>query len=759
MAIIDELIAVLGFDLRGEAEAKRFQTIMNGAERSAHALAAAIGRAAAVAGAAAATGFTLLGKGVLETGSAFEKLNLQLEMLEGSSQAAKERMDWLRKFAINTPLDLKGATAAYVKMKNFGMDPLNGSMQAIVDSNAMMAGSQEQLEGIILALGQAWTKEKFQAEEANQLLERGVPAWELLSKAMGKTTAEVQALSEKGKIGRKEIALLIEAMGKRAKGASERFSKTFQGLTDKIIEKWTDFKKQIADSGFFQNTKNAFEGLLTSIERWEQDGTIKNAAEFVSGTFTKMSEIVTAVVDRIITHMAFLNKHWDQAKPYVTAFGIALAGLIAYAFPVIAALGVLAVIIEEVLTYFQGGESITGKLVEAFKNLYQVVAHQLNKTFGDLLKALIAMDWEQTGREVAKLLIAGLKALGSMVMNLWSDINEDVAANGGWLDLGKRIAQGILDGFKAVKNYIVGFWSEIWKEVYEQMPDWMKWTMDKIGMSPGASPAAADGGSASGGSSGSSEGRNRSLGHASTRGRGERGGKLFNSIAPRLMKRLIEEKGLTPEQAAGVVGNLGHESAGFTAYEEGAPNRYGTRGVGWAQWTNTPGSPRRTMFENWAKKHGLNPRDPATSERYLFEGDPEFAGAIAAVKKTGTSSEAMKTFEAKFERAGVKHYASRQQYANRALKLHSSTKAQAEHPTGPSDENNPILNFQAHQQKVSAARNAPTAANNNTQNVNVNAPITMSVQQATDAPKAAANAVSSAVQQVQPARMQAGPAR
>jgi hypothetical protein len=144
-------------------------------------------------------------------------------------------------------------------------------------------------------------------------------------------------------------------------------------------------------------------------------------------------------------------------------------------------------------------------------------------------------------------------------------------------------------------------------------------------------------------------------------------GRSFAEHAPRIMERLMREHGLTREQAAGVVGNLAHESAAFTAYEEGAPNKFGTRGAGWAQWTDTPGSPRRQMFEKWARDHNLDPKSPEASERYLFEGDPEFAKAIGAVKGAKTGPEAVRAFHDSFERSAHPDAPDRYNYARRAL--------------------------------------------------------------------------------------------
>jgi hypothetical protein len=145
----------------------------------------------------------------------------------------------------------------------------------------------------------------------------------------------------------------------------------------------------------------------------------------------------------------------------------------------------------------------------------------------------------------------------------------------------------------------------------------------------------------------------------------------------------LEERGLTKAQAAGVLGNLGHESAGFTAYEEGAPNRHGTRGAGWAQWTDAPGSPRRAMFENWSKQHGLDPKTPEASERYLLEGDPQFNQAIEAVRKTTTTDESVRAFHDSFERSNFPNAPGRFQYARRAMELGARGWRRWRRPDGP----------------------------------------------------------------------------
>ncbi|XKM41271.1 phage tail tip lysozyme [Rhizobium ruizarguesonis] len=67
-------------------------------------------------------------------------------------------------------------------------------------------------------------------------------------------------------------------------------------------------------------------------------------------------------------------------------------------------------------------------------------------------------------------------------------------------------------------------------------------------------------------------------------------GKEWDTIAPRLVSDLSRDFQLSPEQAAGVVGQLGQESAGFGTMQEVNPLVPGSRGgYGYAQWTG----PRR----------------------------------------------------------------------------------------------------------------------------------------------------------------------
>lgn len=136
----------------------------------------------------------------------------------------------------------------------------------------------------------------------------------------------------------------------------------------------------------------------------------------------------------------------------------------------------------------------------------------------------------------------------------------------------------------------------------------------------------------------------------------------FQSTSIKVMDLLMRDLGLTATQAAGVVGNLAHESGGFAIYQEQAPVA-GRGGAGWAQWTG----PRRRAFERWAAGRGLELTSFEANYGFLkHELETSYTSSVAAVKATRTLDAAMRSFENNYERAGVKHYPSRKKWAERA---------------------------------------------------------------------------------------------
>jgi hypothetical protein len=140
---------------------------------------------------------------------------------------------------------------------------------------------------------------------------------------------------------------------------------------------------------------------------------------------------------------------------------------------------------------------------------------------------------------------------------------------------------------------------------------------------------------------------------------------LFTDLAPRIMTDLIREFDLEMLDAAAIVGNLGHESGGFKFLQEIKPLVPGSKGgYGWAQWTG----PRRKQFEAFIKEHKYKPESYEANFNFLvWELKNTETKAIPATKAAKTLFEKVKAFEKSFERAGIKHYPARNEYALKAM--------------------------------------------------------------------------------------------
>ena len=129
------------------------------------------------------------------------------------------------------------------------------------------------------------------------------------------------------------------------------------------------------------------------------------------------------------------------------------------------------------------------------------------------------------------------------------------------------------------------------------------------------------------------------------------------------------DKGLTPEQAAGIVGNLGHESRGETDITEKSSSKElvvgSGKGYGLAQWTNRK---RQQGLANFAKERGTKTSDLQTQLDYIWhELNTTEKNALTKLKQTNTVETATKSFMDNFERPGVKALDSRIKYAKKYL--------------------------------------------------------------------------------------------
>lgn len=180
--------------------------------------------------------------GIIQQGLAFDDLKnralIGFTSMTGSAQVAKKTIDDLQGFAVATPFDFSGLLKDAQLLAAMGTQAKDilPDIQAIGDAVAKSGGSGVEVDHAALALSQMGASAHLTAQDMNQLVEGAhIPAWDMLGKAMGKTTAQVREMSEKGLIpGKYAAQALFYEMEKGSSGAMTKIGGTLMAATSNL---------------------------------------------------------------------------------------------------------------------------------------------------------------------------------------------------------------------------------------------------------------------------------------------------------------------------------------------------------------------------------------------------------------------------------------------------------------------------------------------------------------------------------------------
>ena len=347
--IVEELVAVLGYEIEGEANLKKFNKSIDNMAQN-------VGRVAGYIGGVMSAAFVGIGKSTTSTSAEFEGFKVQLETIEGSSEKAQKSLDWISEFAKKTPFEVAGITDSFVKLKAYGIDPLaDDALRVLGDTASAM---NKPLESSVEAFADAAT---FQFERLRTF---GLTTQTVGDEVTFSWDKNGKTLSKTVKKSSEEIRkFLLDNLGGRYNGAMEKQSNTWNGIMSNMADMWTMFQKRIGDAGFFDNIKEKLKRLLNIINRLDQDGTLDRWAREISKSLSSTIDFVEKVINRIVHHYKYLSKEMEGGLPVLKLIGGAFALLVARAFPLITAFTLLALGIDDLLTYMQGGSSVIGDFI------------------------------------------------------------------------------------------------------------------------------------------------------------------------------------------------------------------------------------------------------------------------------------------------------------------------------------------------------------------------------------------------------------
>lgn len=246
--------------------------------------------------------------------AAFEQTEIGFTTLLGSAEKARSLLGDLEAFAARTPFqfpDLANSAKMLLAM-GFNAEAAVPMMRTLGDATSALGGGSELMNRLVRALGQMRAKGTVSGEEMRQLAEAGIPAWEMLASAIGKTVPEAMKLSEQRAISASTgITAVMEGMQKRFVGATRAQSQTTAGLFSTLKD----------NVGFAMRDIGA-----SIIEGFNLNQVMKNITSFVQQLQPIWSHIVKIAVFVGQGVFDVFKTMWDGVKSILSVFGIDMTG-------------------------------------------------------------------------------------------------------------------------------------------------------------------------------------------------------------------------------------------------------------------------------------------------------------------------------------------------------------------------------------------------------------------------------------------------
>lgn len=236
----------------------------------------------------------------ISTASEFEQFELRLKgAFNGIIAQSQKAIDWIKQFAVNTTFSVRQATDAFLSLKGFGLDPMDGTLRKIGDAAAKWGADAGALMGITRQLGQAWARGTLQLQDMNAMVDNGLPVINLLSQALGVSADKILEMSEKGELGRDVIRKLIAEMGNQSAGLMKDRMVSLAGAVSNMGDAFDNAIDDIRKTGGFQWITDSVRGFTALIPALIK--TVADMGGALSAVFGELASVVGTVFRSIDT--------------------------------------------------------------------------------------------------------------------------------------------------------------------------------------------------------------------------------------------------------------------------------------------------------------------------------------------------------------------------------------------------------------------------------------------------------------------------
>lgn len=390
----------------------------------------------AATSAVAAGGLALVGgKWALGALSFKENTLAAFKAMLGSEKEASKTFAAAQKFAAETPFTTDQVVGSFQKLITGGFrgDQLTTLMKGAGDVGSLMG--VDKMDQVITALSQIQAKGKLSGEEMMQLAEAGISqkvVYETLAKTLGKTSDQVRALGEAGKITSKQgIDAIMETIrttlsGGELGGAMAAQSKTLSGLFSTLQSVPFDLLMAIDESTALAPLKDFMVALTAALSPDSEAGQrIIGIFNEIGGAFSEAFRSLNGGRDITVVLRGILN----VVEPMVKAF-------LAFGKGAGQGLGAVFKPLLDVAVMLGQQPGFVEDLTKTFMMLGQVAGFALGAIvigFGAIAAAQVWM------LDQVRQLVEWFSALGG-----------ELASN--WRNIGVSIVEALIDGITSMLN-------------------------------------------------------------------------------------------------------------------------------------------------------------------------------------------------------------------------------------------------------------------------------------------------------------------
>lgn len=410
----------------------------------------AFGGFALAAGGAAVAGGTL----GIKTAASMEQARIAFETMLGSGKKADSFLKDLSAFAAKTPFEFPELQTAASSLISAGVEAKNviPIMTSLGNATSGMGTGSEGIKRATIALQQMNAAGRITGEDLNQLRDAGIPVFDLLAAATGKSKEAVAALAQKGKLGKKELGQLMTALQK-GKGL-ERFAGLMDKQSRSLTGLWATFKDTLGMglARLMQRAVPLFKRGLDTMSRamsglfgW-MERNLPRAIEKVVRTFRPLGQGLRAFFDGITGNakssrdgivgvVQTIGEKVRGAFDWVADVGPRVAGALAGVVGQITT--AVAPIVAGIGSTLQAGldrlKPNVGPLAEKLRAGFTQAADRM---IGGLKTAIETGDWQPIGVAIGEAIRKALSGTGGIVSALgrW-------ASEVDWLGVGLTIGK------------------------------------------------------------------------------------------------------------------------------------------------------------------------------------------------------------------------------------------------------------------------------------------------------------------------------